>query len=63
MYFDSFYAFLQMGQHGPYVWSAYGISLVLILSNVVITLRQAHQVRQQIARRIHHETFSDQENG
>ena len=55
MYFESFSAFLQMGQHGPYVWSAYGISLLLILSNVVLALRQGRRVRQQIVQRIQRE--------
>lgn len=35
MSFDSFDAFIQMGGHGPYVWSAYGITLVVLVYNVI----------------------------
>jgi heme exporter protein D len=35
MAFDSFAEFLAMGRHGPYVWSAYGLSFAIILWNVV----------------------------
>jgi len=32
MYFDSFAEFLQMGKHGFYVWTAYGVTaLVLVM--------------------------------
>ena len=39
MAFDSFQAFVQMGKHGAFVWSAYGITLVVIAGNI-IALRQ-----------------------
>ncbi len=26
--------FLDMGEHGPYVWTAYGITLVILILNV-----------------------------
>ncbi len=35
MSFDSFEAFLRMGGHAPFVWSAYGITLVVLVFNVV----------------------------
>lgn len=31
MYFESFSDVLTMGGHGPYVWTAYGITLLVIL--------------------------------
>lgn len=31
MEFDSFQSFLQMGKHGPYVWSSFGIALAVFL--------------------------------
>ena len=30
MYFDSLEALLSMDGHGPYVWSAYGITLLVL---------------------------------
>jgi heme exporter protein D len=36
MQFDSFLDFLTMGGHGVYVWTVYGIAL-LVLSALVIT--------------------------
>lgn len=50
MYFESFDAFLQMGRHGAYVWSAYGISLLLIGLNVWSAHRRFRQVRAQLQR-------------
>lgn len=35
MYFESFSAFLQMGQHGYYVWLAYGLSFLLLFGLVM----------------------------
>jgi heme exporter protein D len=35
MAFDSFAEFLAMGTHGPYVWAAYGLWLVIMVWNVV----------------------------
>lgn len=51
MYFDSIDAFLQMGKHGIYVWSAYGISLALIGLNIVIALK-AHNAACEDVRRV-----------
>lgn len=50
MYFESVEAFLQMGKHGPYVWSAYGISLLLITTEVVRAWRQQQQAKQHALR-------------
>lgn len=36
--FDSVGEFIAMGGHGPYVWSAYGIALVVLMLNVVVPL-------------------------
>ncbi len=42
MNFDSFPEFLAMGGYGPYVWSAYAITLVVLAYNVLrpITVRK-----------------------
>ena len=50
MYFDSFADFLAMGKHGFYVWSAYGVSALLIIANMVLAIRGQGQVRQRLAR-------------
>lgn len=35
MAFESFADFLAMGTHGPYVWTAYGLTTAIIAWNVV----------------------------
>jgi heme exporter protein D len=40
MAFASFSDFLQMGQHGVYVWSTYGATLVIIVANVVAVIQR-----------------------
>lgn len=35
MAFESFADFLAMGTHGPYVWAAYGLSIAIIVWNVL----------------------------
>lgn len=40
MAFDSFADFLAMGKHGPYVWSAYGLTAVAMLWLTVQTLSE-----------------------
>ncbi len=40
MYFDSFADFVAMGNHGFYVWTAYGLSALLIIGNMLFALRQ-----------------------
>lgn len=46
--------FLAMGSHGPYVWSAYGVALVVLVWLVVQPLRRRaailKSVRQVLAR-------------
>ena len=44
MYFDSFDAFLTMGKHGVYVWSAYGLAIVLLTINVIAPLLNRRKV-------------------
>ncbi|WP_259642035.1 heme exporter protein CcmD, partial [Pseudomonas syringae] len=38
MSFASFSDFLAMGRHGVFVWSAYGLCLVVLLINVALPL-------------------------
>ena len=49
MYFDSLQALLQMDGHGPYVWAAYAITLVVLLSMLLAPRRRARQQLRQLA--------------
>jgi len=53
--FDSFQAFMQMGKHGAFVWSAYGITLVVILGNLIAIRRRKKNVIETIQRKIKRE--------
>ncbi|KAF1053991.1 MAG: hypothetical protein GAK43_01122 [Stenotrophomonas maltophilia] len=55
MSFESFADFLAMGHHGPYVWSAYGISLAVLLINVAMPLLARKRYLQEEARRLRRE--------
>lgn len=55
MSFSSFAEFLAMGTHGAYVWSAYGISLVVLLLNVVQPILARRRYLQDEARRLRRE--------
>ncbi|WP_375739161.1 heme exporter protein CcmD [Pseudomonas boanensis] len=55
MNFSSFTEFLAMGNHGLYVWSAYGISLVVLAINVAMPLLARRRYLQDEARRLRRE--------
>ncbi|HSC82646.1 MAG TPA: heme exporter protein CcmD [Pseudomonas sp.] len=55
MSFASFAEFLAMGNHGPYVWSAYGISLAVLAFNVVQPILAHRRYLQDEARRLRRE--------
>ena len=40
--------FFQMGGYGLYVWSAYGLSLVVLMLNVVAARKRNLNVRKEI---------------
>lgn len=42
--------FLHMGGYGFYVWSSYGIALIVLLLNVILPLRQRRKLLNSIAR-------------
>jgi len=42
--------FLAMGGYAVYVWSAYGITLVVITLNVWLAQRRYHQARRAVSR-------------
>lgn len=49
MYFDSLQALLQMDGHGPYVWAAYGITCVVLLSMLLAPRRRTRQQLQHLS--------------
>lgn len=51
MEFETFADFIAMGKHGPYVWSAYGITLVVVLANIVAPLLRRKGLVEAIKRR------------
>ena len=55
MSFSSFGEFLPMGTHGPYVWAAYGISLLVLAINLALPLRARRSYLQGEARRLRRE--------
>ncbi|MDF3936775.1 heme exporter protein CcmD [Pseudomonas citronellolis] len=55
MSFQSFGDFLAMGQHGPYVWSAYAICLVVLAINVAAPILARKRYLQEEARRLRRE--------
>ncbi len=48
--FESIQEFIQMGGHGPYVWSAYVISLSVLILLIVSPLRRKTKLLKDIAR-------------
>lgn len=63
MAFDSLADFFAMGGYAFYVWTAYGISAVLIISNMWLALRGQQQVRGHIARQLRREQLLSEEQG
>ena len=47
--------FFHMGGYGFYVWTSYGIALVVLVLNIVLPLRQRRKVLADIARKIRRE--------
>lgn len=48
MYFDNLADLWSMAGHGPYVWSAYAISFIVLLAMVVIPAKKYKQQLAQI---------------
>ena len=55
MNFSSFSEFIAMGNHGLYVWTSYGISLAVLILNVVLPLMARRRYLQDEARRMRRE--------
>jgi len=52
---NEFINWLYMDGHGPYVWSAYGISAVVVLFNVVSPLLKRKELVNQFDRQLRRE--------
>lgn len=48
MYFENLSDAIAMGGHGPYVWSAYVITLLVILGLLVTPIKRGRELRRQI---------------
>ncbi len=55
MKFASFADFVAMGHHGLYVWSAYGICLLVLAINVAAPVLSKRRYLQEEARRLRRE--------
>ncbi|HCJ28914.1 MAG TPA: heme exporter protein CcmD [Pseudomonas sp.] len=55
MNFSSFSEFIAMGNHGLYVWTSYGISLAVMILNVVLPMMARRRYLQDEARRLRRE--------
>src|SRR5690606_24269743 len=60
MYFESFSALWQMGVHGPYVGSAFGIGLGLIAANVIWALVHGRNVRRTLKRQLQRQAMTQE---
>jgi heme exporter protein D len=47
---DAMREFLQMGGYGFYVWSAYGVTFVILVANVIVPVLRARELRTRLAR-------------
>lgn len=54
-HFASFADFLQMGQHGLYVWLSYGIFFAIIIYNSVVVIINKHLFFKQAKRQLRRE--------
>ncbi len=54
-YFETFSEFIQMGKHGLYVWLSYGISLIVIVYNIVADYIERQQFFREAKRRLKRE--------
>jgi heme exporter protein D len=49
MYFDSLHAALTMDGHGVYVWTAYGVTTMVIAAVLFFPLRRRRRLLRQLA--------------
>ncbi len=44
--------FINMGGYGAYVWSSYGIALLVLVINIILPVRQKTKLLAEIARKL-----------
>ncbi|MSP28689.1 MAG: heme exporter protein CcmD [Methylococcales bacterium] len=49
MTFNSFAEFLAMGGYAFYVWGSYGLTLIVLLANIIIPVWQRKQLLRSLA--------------
>jgi len=47
---DALQEFFHMGGYGFYVWSAYGVALVVLVANVLVPMLRARDLRARLSR-------------
>jgi len=55
---DTLREFLHMGGYGYYVWSAYGVTLVVLVANLLVPMLRARELRARLARQARMESRS-----
>lgn len=48
MQFDSLTALWQMGGHGAYVWSAYGLCAITLLAIILVPLQRSRRIAAEL---------------
>lgn len=61
MYFETFSEFIAMGRHGPYVWSAFGSAIVLLVANTWLAQRHYRKVKQTLAQQYRRQSMQESE--
>ncbi len=47
---DAIREFFHMGGYAFYVWSAYGVALIVLVANVIVPIARARELRTRLAR-------------
>jgi len=61
VHFESFAEFIAMGQHGPYVWSAFGSAVVLLVANTWLAQRRYKKVKKTLAQQYRRQSMQESE--
>lgn len=61
--FENIQDFIQMGGHGPYVWSAYVISLSVLIWLIISPVRRKAKLLKDIARQQQRDLARHSTNG
>ncbi len=58
MHWGSLENFLQMGGYAPYVWTGYGVTLLLFFANIVMPIHRRKRLIKRLKARAGHESMS-----